>query len=287
MLKEIDALKKCETAMMGYYTKHSKVSNEVLAKYLEDETWFLGNEFAEVFDCEVVASDKVLNIAAKMKKFKNVPTKFFNNTKYIEGTPMEKEEIKENEETEVVEQEETTVEQEEVVEQPAEEEKKEDDPMAEEEFLETSEEEEEEETKPTYEELEERVNELEKTIEELKKAASEEKNVSEDECQKRVSGMQAKMQHTVNDFANKLKVKEHELSQANAKISSLTKDFEACKKELSNMTTAYEAKNSALETLNARVNAIPEELQTMEDGLAKCSTPQERVAFLTSGKYTR
>lgn len=292
MLKEIDALKKCETAMMGYYTKHSKVPTEVLTKYLEDETWFLGNEFAEVFDCEVVASDKVLNIAAKMKKFKNMPKKFFNNVDILnEGTTMEKEELKEEvteevkEETsqqeEVVEQQEEVVEQEETpVEQP-EEEKKEDDPMAEEEFMEP------EETKPTYEELEKTIEELKKKIEELEKAASEEKNVSEDECQKRVSGMQAKMQLKINDFANQLKIKNAALKAANDRVDSLTKDFEACKKELSDMTTAYEAKDNALATLNASVNKLPEETPTLEDGLAKCSTPAERVKFLTSGKYTR
>lgn len=82
MAKEIDALKKCETAMMGYYTKHLKTDETTLVKYMEDETWFLGNEFAEIFDVEVVPADKVFNIAAKcnIKKFKNLP-KVFNMEK--------------------------------------------------------------------------------------------------------------------------------------------------------------------------------------------------------------
>lgn len=103
------------------------------------------------------------------------------------------------------------------------------------------------------------MKELQQKIEELEKAASEEKNVTEDECQKRVSGMQAKMQHKLNDFTNQLKVKDEELTKANAMITSLSKDFEACKKELSEMTSAYAAKEDALAKLNANVNKMPEE----------------------------
>ena len=241
MLKEIDALKKCETAMMGYYTKHSKVPTEVLTKYLEDETWFLGNEFADVFDCEVVASDKVLNIAAKMKKFKNVPKRFNNMRKDIERVHME---IKEEE----MKKEETAVEQ--VTETTTSEEALPSDPPTTEEPAET---------KPTYEELEKLVEELKKRVEELETIASTEKNVTEEECQKRVSGMQAKMQLKLNDFTNQLKVKDEELTKANAMITSLSKDFEACKKELSEMTSAYAAKEDALAKLNANVNKMPEE----------------------------
>lgn len=179
MLKEIDALKKCETAMMGYYAKHSKVPTETLAKYLEDETWFLGNEFAEVFDCEVVASGKVLNIAAKIKKFKNMPNKLKRVIKDIESdSTMEKEDNKEaTEEVKEVKEEtsQKVVEQQEEAAEKTEEEKI-DDTMSEEEPVKPEEE------KPTYEELEQKVKELQQKIEELEKAASEEKNVSEGEC---------------------------------------------------------------------------------------------------------
>lgn len=73
--KEIGNLEKCEAAMMGFYRKHSKVSDDELLKMLSDETWFLGTEFAEVFDVEVVPNDEQLNIAAKfdLTRFHNIP----------------------------------------------------------------------------------------------------------------------------------------------------------------------------------------------------------------------
>lgn len=53
------------------------------------------------------------------------------------------------------------------------------------------------------------------------------------------------------------------------------------------MASAFEEKQQALAKLNANVNAQAEELPTMNDGLAKCATPAERVAFLKSGRYVR
>ena len=80
MAKEIAALDKCEKAMIGYYMKRSKVDSSVLSQYLADESWFLGEEFAKVFECNVVPSDKVFNIAASLKsckyKLKNIPKGF-------------------------------------------------------------------------------------------------------------------------------------------------------------------------------------------------------------------
>jgi len=46
-------------------------------------------------------------------------------------------------------------------------------------------------------------------------------------------------------------------------------------------------KEQALETLNSNVNIPNKELPTMQEGLAKCKTPSEKVAFLNSGKYKR
>lgn len=221
-----------------YRTKFDKTDDELLAM-LKDETWILGGQAAEYgLKCLVNDVGEDLEIAAKLVDFK----KRFNNThKNIESVNME---IKEEE----MKKEETAVEQ--VTETTTSEEALPSDPPATEETVET---------KPTYEELEEKVKELQQKIEELEKAASEEKNVTEDECQKRVSGMQAKMQHKLNDFTNQLKVKDEELTKANAMITSLSKDFEACKKELSEMTSAYAAKEDALAKLNANVNKMPEE----------------------------
>lgn len=53
------------------------------------------------------------------------------------------------------------------------------------------------------------------------------------------------------------------------------------------MASTLEEKTQALDKLNASVNAQAEELPTMNDGLAKCATPAEKVAFLKSGKYVR
>ena len=111
--------------------------------------------------------------------------------------------------------------------------------------------------------------------------------VSKEECEKRVSGMQSKMQSKINDFTSQLKVKDEELNKAKAELTSLNQRLEKANGELSNMASALEEKNNALAQLNAGVNAPAEELPTMNDGLAKCATPKEKVDFLKSGKYVR
>lgn len=72
-----------------------------------------------------------------------------------------------------------------------------------------------------------------------------------------------------------------------ADITSLTNDLKDTSDELLKMTSAFEEKAQALDKLNANVNAHTEELPTMEEGLAKCASPSEKVAFLKSGKYVR
>ena len=51
------------------------------------------------------------------------------------------------------------------------------------------------------------------------------------------------------------------------------------------MASTLKEKQQALDKLNANVNAQAEELPTMEEGLAKCASPAEKVAFIKSGKY--
>ena len=122
--------------------------------------------------------------------------------------------------------------------------------------------------------------------------------ITVEEADKRVSGMQSAMakqmdtlkreyEAKVNDLQVQLQAKEKELTDANAKVTSLNQSLEGVSGELQETASALEAKTKALETLNANVNAPAEELPTMKDGLAKCKTPSERVAFLTSGKYTK
>jgi chromosome segregation ATPase len=68
-------------------------------------------------------------------------------------------------------------------------------------------------------------------------------------------------------------------------ITSLKDSLEKSEGELSAMASTLEEKTKALDMLNANVNAHAEELPTMEEGLAKCASPAEKVAFLKSGKY--
>lgn len=81
--------------------------------------------------------------------------------------------------------------------------------------------------------------------------------------------------------------KNEELIKAQTEITSLKDSLEKSNSELSTVTSALEEKTKALDMLNANVNSKADEMPTMEEGLAKCSTPAEKVAFLKSGKYIR
>lgn len=180
--KEIDTLNKCKTAMMGYYKKHAKVSENELDEILDAETWYLGKEFADVFDVEVLESDRQLDIAAKfdLSKFKTLPRgmNMENNTQAVtEEKDDEKTPVAETTTTEETKADETVVE-EPTVEEPKDED---DEPTV-------------EELKEEIEELTERVEALGQENEELKRQLAEcgkpdEDKVSKDECEKRVSGM--------------------------------------------------------------------------------------------------
>ena len=203
--KEIDALEKCKHAMMSYYMRHSKVSAEEIEKCLENETWLLGDEFAELFDVEILESDETLDIAAKfdLSKYKNIPTRILNmkNNEEIvkaDAKPIEEEEKKEEvvEETKEETSTEETTTEEPSTEETSTEEKKNEEPV-EEKQEEPSEEE--EETIKQYEEkiaeLEAKIAELEEELEKQKEVKpdeekkEEEETVSKAECEKRVSGM--------------------------------------------------------------------------------------------------
>lgn len=268
--KEIETLDKCKEAMLGFYRKHAKVGDEELARYLDDETWFTGSELANVFDVEVLPNDKSLDIAAKfdLTKYKKLP----------KGLIM-KDEEKIEEETETIEKK-VEPEQETVVET---------------ETVEEPDQEDVEEMRKTIEILKEENAALKSQLSECEKRLSEcgkpkdgeEAPVTKAQVDQRISGIQSAMQKQINDFKNQLEAKEKELTQAKADITSLTESLDKTSKELSEMASAFEEKKAALDKLNASVNAQPEEIPTMKDGLAKCATPAERVAFLKSGKYTK
>ena len=113
----------------------------------------------------------------------------------------------------------------------------------------------------------------------------EEEKVTKKECEKRVSGMQASMQKQINEHLNQLKAKDEEIRTVRAELSSLNSKLEEATKELTEKSSALVEKENALAMLNAGVNAPCEELPTFEEGLAKCHSPSERVAFINSKKY--
>lgn len=293
MEKEIETLKKCEAAMMGYYRKHSKVDEELLSRYIKDETWFLGTEFGDVFDCEVIACDQRFDIAAKcdLTKFNKIDKRILDMDKENKivsansiplsevGEPVEeevkvvveeeeKDETQEQEVKEEVQQEETPVEEEKVEDDVSIDENKEEEPKEDEEVLNKDE------VLAKFAEYEKQIEELKQANEELKnklaeceKPVEEEEMVSKDECEKRVSGMQASMQKHINDFANQLKVKDEELISAKSEITSLKNDLEtsnnelsSIKEELEKMASALVEKTSKLDALNAGVLAKPEQV---------------------------
>ena len=199
--KEIENLEKCKHAMMSFYMKKAIVPAQTIEDYLADESWFLGEELAQIFNVEVLQNDEQLDIAAKvdLSKYKNIPERILNMKNKAEETPVEQE-VKEEIIEEVVEKQEETL-------TPAEEKKVEE--VVEEITNEETTEKTVEEREKEIEELKSRVAELEAENAELKAKCGEEKaeDASQDETEvveeeetitkaeadKRVSGMQASM----------------------------------------------------------------------------------------------
>jgi len=124
------------------------------------------------------------------------------------------------------------------------------------------------------------------------------KMVTEAEADARVSGMQSTMAKQIDalkaelaakaeDFKNQLRAKDEELARTKDEAIGLAKKLEDAEGELRKAASALEEKDTALATLNANVNTPAEELPTLSDGLAKCTTPAERSAFVGSGKYRK
>ena len=265
--KEIQTLDKCKECMMGFYRKHSKVNDQELTRYLDEETWFTGKELATAFDVDVLPNDKALDIAAKfdLSKFRKLP----------KGLTMKSEEKIETEtETEqpaVVETKTAEVEEPDPDQEDAEELRK---------VIEI--------LKQENETLKGKLAECEKKLAECgKPGEGEEETVTKAQVEKRISGIQASMQKQINDFKNQLTAKSEELIKAKADVTRLTESLNNTSKELSDMASAFEEKKAALDKLNSSVNAQPEEIPTMKDGLAKCATPAEKVAFLKAGRYIK
>ena len=144
-----------------------------------------------------------------------------------------------------------------------------------------------EEPRKTIEILKEENEALKNKLAECEKEKDASETVSKAECEKRVSGMQASMQKQINDFKDQLKAKDEELTKTMNLVTSLTEDLKNTSDELLKMTSAFEEKSTALDKLNANVNAAVEELPTLAEGLARCTSPSEKVQFIKSGKYVK
>lgn len=283
--KEADTLELFTKSLVSVYRSKFNLTDEEIIALLQAETWILGDD-AETYGlkCTINKVDGELKVAASCKYgYKNIPRglkKMEEKTiEEIEKTgdeTMKEEVIKE----EPVEQVEKKVEE---VEEPIEEPKKEED---EDEVLNKDE------VLEKLAECEKKIEELTKENEELKSKLAEmetpeEEKVTKKECEKRVSGMQASMQKQINEHLNQLKAKDEEIRIVKSELSNLSSKLEEATKELTEKSSALVEKENALAMLNAGVNAPCEELPTMNDGLSKCRTPAEKVAFLKAGKFVR
>ena len=289
--KEADTLELFTKSLVSVYRSKFNLTDEEIIALLQAETWILGDD-AETYGlkCTINKVDGELKVAASCKYgYKNIPRglkKMEEKTiEEIEKTGDDaletlKEEVVIKEEP--VEQVEKKIEEvEEPIKEPIEEPKKEED---ENEVLDNNE------VLEKLAECEKKIEELTKENEELKcKLAEmetlEEEKVTKKECEKRVSGMQASMQKQINEHLNQLKAKDEEIRIVKSELSSLNSKLEEATKELTEKSSALVEKENALAMLNAGVNAPAEELPTMNEGLAKCATPKEKVDFLKSGKY--
>ncbi len=275
--KEADTLDKFKLALISIYKTKFDLPTSEIERMMDDETWILGEQSeAYKLACEVIPSKKPLNVSACIdpsNRLNGIPNKLKN---ILKGNRMEntKSGIKSEEEPD---------------------EKKEPE----------NQESEEKEEKP-----EDRVAELEKEIEELKAKLAEyeeeeddddkgedKETVSKDEADRRVSGMQSAMQAQMNDLKKDYEAKledlnqqrktaSEELARVNDKVIGLADSLEKSKKELEAALSALKDRQNALDTLNSNVLTPAKELPTMSEGLARCKTPSEKVAFLKSGKYT-
>ena len=282
--KEADTLELFTKSLVSVYRSKFNLTDEEIIALLQAETWILGDD-AETYGlkCTINKVEGEIKVAASCKYgYKNIPRGLKKmEEKTIEEIVKTGDEALETLKEEVVIKEEPVEQVEKKVEEV-------------EETIEEPKKEEETEVLEKLAECEKKIEELTKENEELKSKLAEmetpkeeEEKVSKEECEKRVSGMQASMQKQINEHLNQLKAKDEEIRTVRAELSSLNSKLEEATKELTEKSSALVEKENALAMLNAGVNAPAEELPTMNDGLAKCATPKEKVDFLKSGKYVR
>ena len=302
--KEADTLDKFKKALVATYKTKFDMDQISIEKMMDEETWILGEQ-SDIYNlkCEVIPNNKQLKVAACLLRtsFNKIPTNLKNlissdnimNKKINNKTEEKNQENSENpvKITKTTESTEKTEETEFKIPKNPDKTIDPEEPTKPTEPIETTEPKSQDPDCPNEDDpefLKAKIEELEKEIKELKeKLDNKEEMVPKKECEKRVSGMQSKMQAKINDFVSQLQVKDEELNNVKAKLTSLNQKLEEANGELSNMASALEEKKNALEKLNARVLKSAEELPTMKDGLAKCATPKDKVEFLKSGKYVR
>ena len=283
--KEADLMEKMNEAILSFYRSKFNATDEQLKQWMNEETWISSDDVSDFgLICEIDDNEVEFKIAASINRydFKHIP----RGLKKMEEKTIE-EIVKTGDEAL-----ETLKEEVGIKEEPVEQVEKKIEEV--EETIEEPKKEEETEVLEKLAECEKKIEELTKENEELKSKLAEmetpkeeEEKVSKEECEKRVSGMQASMQKQINEHLNQLKAKDEEIRTVRAELSSLNSKLEEATKELTEKSSALVEKENALAMLNAGVNAPAEELPTMNDGLAKCATPKDKVEFLKSGKYVR
>ena len=251
--KMADTLEQYNDVILKTYKSKFNVDEDKIKEYMKNETWMTGTgakEMGLVYDLLGDTQEFKMAACSKIPKFLHAPDNFKNIVRI--GDKMNKELSTQKDNEPVVE---NTVQ-----------------------------------------------NETQETVETPSQNTVVEETVVDtitvEEANKRVSGMQSKMQSQINDLKktyegqikdlqSQLESKEQELTKVNASVISLSKGLEDTKSELTKVSSALKEKEQALETLNSNVNIPNKELPTMQEGLAKCKTPSEKVAFLNSGKYKR
>lgn len=286
LLKEIEQMKKIDTQIIDFYTRHFNMSKEDLEKMMSEETWISSDDLDKFgLDIEVIDDEIEYKIAAKLTKFFNkCPINMKNNEEIQEVKEETVEEKKE--ETETVENP--------VVEEVTEE-KTEEETTEETQTVEEKTEENVEDPENTEEDKDEIIKTLKEEIESLK---TEIETLKNEDVDKRVSGMQSKMQNKINDmikdhtekiskYENEIKGYQEKLEQSEKNSINLKDKLEKTEKELSEKISALSEKESALTQLNSGVLRQSDLLPSFADGLRNCKTLKDRVDFINSGKYTK
>ena len=224
--KEADVLDTYRDALIAIYKTKFDMSDDVIVKMMETETWLIGNQ-APMFklSCEVIPTEEPLKAAAFAK---NMP-KFMHTPKAIKEIIMEKEEeMKKADAEQPVEEKADETPAETVVEEPKEEPKAEE-PKAE-------------------------------NIDDMVPKAEADKRVSgmQSAMAKQMDALKKDYEAKIQDFEVQIKAKDEELTKAKAEVTSLVASLEKSEKELSEMTSAFKEKADALDALNASVNTPKE-----------------------------